>query len=449
MKVALSYGSIICLSLFFFLIPSVAIKENPMLWFAFLVLAFGLFLPSFLFLKSWDVHRLVLFGIGFRLVTMGREPLFSDDWFRFIFDGFLVSKGISPYIYSPMGWLTQGLSIASTSTEEILSVQALINKMNSPEFFSVYPPALQAVFTFPFLFFSIATDWIRFAWFYQLFFLGIEFWNLKILSKGNKTVLWLYAANPLVVLESVSQCHPEPLLVLVLLQLRKAMLNSENNTNFLINLWNLFGLCIKQSYLFVLPIVYFLQKQRQRLPFAIGTVLVCLSLFFFQFSELDSQTNFGMGLFFHSFRFHGMFEPFLYLALDTFAKPYLFLSGLLSLGIGFLLFCFWWVREGKNLRNEKLRIKTTLFYGFAFLLVFSPVVHPWYLLPVVSLAIPRKKVVHIIILYTFLTLNSYLIYSFPIWYHSLFLACIEIIGGFSLVFFRFDRFRKTTRSRSG
>ena len=88
--------------------------------------------------------KYVLIGILFRLATIGNYPFLSDDWHRFVWDGYLTFNSINPYSYSPTIFLEQNptfLPVLNTSYWY----------MNSRDFYSVYPPILQSVFSLPWL----------------------------------------------------------------------------------------------------------------------------------------------------------------------------------------------------------------------------------------------------------------------------------------------------------
>lgn len=435
------------MAVLFIFAPSIPVKQNPILWILFLALAFFLFFASFLSIKDKDIRYLVFVGLGFRILTMGREPLYSDDWFRFVFDGNLVANGISPYSDSPSGfWSKFGDSLPNPSFPED-KISFVLKSMNSSDFYSVYPPVLQVLFAIPAFFFSFKSDLIWFVWAFQSFYLIVEFFNLKMLSKGNKIVFWLYAGNPLVVLESVSQCHPETLLVFTLLKLQFLLLSQQipNFVNF--SVWSSFGLFIKQSYLFVLPAIYFLTDQKRKSFLLLSSLVALVLLAFLQYGQFEKHMLSGIGLFFHSFRFHGLFETIVYAFLKTFSDRFLYLSGAFSLVLGFVLFMVWWVKFGSRIQSRKKKVRQSLFFALACLLAFSPVVHPWYILPLLALAVPDRKIILILLFYSLSSMCSYIFYSFSEERLFYSFAFLEILGGIALAFSRIDRICKATYSR--
>lgn len=85
-------------------------------------------------------HFLFTTAIVFRLLLLFAVPQLSDDVYRFIWDGRLLAHGFNPYLYLPSRIV--GTGIATVAGLD----QALFQQLNSPDYFTVYPPANQALF---------------------------------------------------------------------------------------------------------------------------------------------------------------------------------------------------------------------------------------------------------------------------------------------------------------
>ena len=71
-----------------------------------------------------------------RSIWLFSDPMvLSDDVYRYAWDGYLVSQGISPYLATPHEWVAQG---------GMMPLQ--VSWLNSQDYFSVYPPLTQAIF---------------------------------------------------------------------------------------------------------------------------------------------------------------------------------------------------------------------------------------------------------------------------------------------------------------
>src|SRR5690554_5340884 len=63
----------------------------------------ALFYLAYLFIEKWKQKFGILVGIGivFRLVFLFAIPNLSQDFYRFIWDGHLMAKGVNPYWFTP------------------------------------------------------------------------------------------------------------------------------------------------------------------------------------------------------------------------------------------------------------------------------------------------------------------------------------------------------------
>jgi len=172
---------------------------------------------SFLFLIQWadlkiSIKQILAIGFLLRLAYLVAVPILSDDVFRYMWDGFLSLQGVSPYEMLPSEW------VAVTSDR---AFQELYPLLNSPGYYSIYPPVLQ--------FFFGAAAWlsggnvhttiIMLRVFVLLAELGSMVLIVKLLStwKINERNLMLYALNPLVIIEFAGNLHGEVFMVLFLL----------------------------------------------------------------------------------------------------------------------------------------------------------------------------------------------------------------------------------------
>ncbi len=169
------------------------------------------------FLIQWadreiSVKRMIVVGMLLRGLYLLVFPELSDDVFRYIWDGMLVNEGISPYSMVPSKWAELGLGE---------SFGTMLHQLNSPEYYSVYPPMLQYVFA--------ASVWLGDAEllssiiYLRVFVLLTELGSMVLLHKLlkawqlNERNLMLYALNPLVIIEFAGNLHGEVFMVFFLL----------------------------------------------------------------------------------------------------------------------------------------------------------------------------------------------------------------------------------------
>ena len=89
-------------------------------------------------------------ALGLRLLWLPAQPALSDDVYRFRWDGLLVAQGVNPFRYRPDELIADGaraaLPDAAIRRALLPELQQLYRQMNSPHYYSVYPPVCQFVF---------------------------------------------------------------------------------------------------------------------------------------------------------------------------------------------------------------------------------------------------------------------------------------------------------------
>jgi len=51
---------------------------------------------------SWEtIGFCIALGLAFRAMFLGSTPIYEDDWNRYLWDGYVITQGESPYKYSP------------------------------------------------------------------------------------------------------------------------------------------------------------------------------------------------------------------------------------------------------------------------------------------------------------------------------------------------------------
>lgn len=186
-------------------------RENT---FAVLASFAGLWL---VFLIQWSdqkmsVKNMLLMGMVLRFVYLCVFPELSDDFWRYLWDGMLVSGGMSPYEMLPAEWAEHGLS---SSFSELLPM------LNSPEYYSVYPPVLQFFFGLsarlagedPLLFVIVLRSFVLLAELGSMLLI----WKLLKAWKMQERNLMLYALNPVVIVEFAGNVHGEVFMVFFVL----------------------------------------------------------------------------------------------------------------------------------------------------------------------------------------------------------------------------------------
>ena len=182
----------------------------------------GCYLPLFAIyaftLKKIETKNAIYFfvatGILLRFILLFSHPNLSDDLYRFIWDGRLLINGFNPFDHLPTYYIDNQIAIEGITP-------TLFSKLNSPEYFTIYPPIAQLTFAtavglFPNSIWGSALVMKLFLFFFEI---GSIFLIIKLLRKFKmppKNVL-IYALNPLIIIEICGNIHFEGAMIFFLL----------------------------------------------------------------------------------------------------------------------------------------------------------------------------------------------------------------------------------------
>ena len=307
--------------------------------------------------------RVLILGLAIlmRLPSFYATPIYEDDYFRFLWDGWNFLTTGTPYNGAPE------LFFDEPGYSEPL--QRILYNVNYPEVPTIYAPICQ-------VFFALAAALAPLKlWSLRLVLMVMEF--LVIISFSRSVTLRqliLLAWCPLLVFESMFQVHPDFLAASFLCL---AFIMRRRESHALTGLFCAFALGIKIT---VLPALTFLlwPLRRQGILVFLATCLIMYLPFRLQGSRADFD---GLLVFAREWEFNAS----LY-SLGASYFPRMWVKGAM-LGIfttAFFTFWFLWQRKDSN-ENETARVLVAV-YGVFFLV--SPVVNSWYLLlilPFVSL----------------------------------------------------------------
>jgi alpha-1,6-mannosyltransferase len=184
-----------------------------------LMLLFGsLFLGQWLVIRrgALGVREMQAWALGLRLLAFFAFPALSDDFYRFFWDGLLLRQGLNPLAATPEALLAaEAVGPAQGFTA------ALFAALNSPGYFTVYPPVLQFIF---WLGASLSPHSIYGAMLAMkvpvLLAEAGSIWLLpkllKRLGRAPETAAW-YLLHPLVIVELCGNLHFEALMIFGLL----------------------------------------------------------------------------------------------------------------------------------------------------------------------------------------------------------------------------------------
>tara|TARA_R110002051_G_scaffold181460_1_gene251033 strand:+ start:121982 stop:123259 length:1278 start_codon:yes stop_codon:yes gene_type:complete len=390
-----------------------------------IVLFSGLFVFSYKIVQfeKFNFKFLLWSGVFFRLVFLFTLPNLSQDFYRFIWDGELVSNLINPYLKVPNELIVQPDLVIDNAEELLLGMGEL-----SPKFYSNYPPLNQIIFAIAALFGgkSILGSVIVMRLSIMASDVGIVYFGRKLLKNLNFSphLIFGYFLNPLVILELSGNLHFEA--VMLFFFVWSLYLLSKNNWRMAGVLYA-FSIAIKLVPLLFLPLfIKYLGLKKSILFYSIVAAVSLLLLVPFYSPDFFANYSETVGLWFSNFEFnaslYNVVKKIAVLYFDK--KPW---ELIISYGkitpyiiIGIVL-CFSWFQK-----KQKLPLLiTSMLWVLSIYYLISATVHPWYIVFLVFLTIFTKF--KFAILWSAFVILSYWAYSNPSYTEHLGILCIEYI----------------------
>ena len=344
--------------------------------------AFALFYMLWLNRQEWNFKMFLAIAVISRLILLFSVPELSNDFYRFVWDGELITRGVNPYAHLPNELISHG----PIFTDQYMRM--LYHGMGdlSQQHYTCYPVFNELLFYISAsLSDSIMFNVIALKVIVILADIGIIYIGRKILKLINlpEHKIWLYALNPFVLLEFAGNIHFEGVMIFF----------------FLLGIYYLlidkfifggifFGLAIQVKLipLLLIPFVFKRIKWKRSLGYTATTAIVVLLLgqmmllpkFFDNFMT-------SIGLYTQNFEFNAsIFYLFRELGFATVGYDQIafygpLLSKIALAGIALLAI----------LRTVKDEI--SIFSGMLFALVIyyalATTIHPWYIAMILILSV--------------------------------------------------------------
>lgn len=353
----------------------------------------------------------LFFGMAVRLGLLLAVPQLSDDYLRFIWDGRLLLSGINPYQYTPDEILPILLD------EDFLYFKNLFDQLNSPNYFSVYPPTNQLIFGVASwvggkdILLSIVT--LRTVLIAFEAGVLILLWKIATLIRVDRKQILLYGLNPLVILEITGNLHFEGVMLFFLLLAFYSYLKNKNR----IGIWFGIAVGIKLTPLILSLIWLRYLKRNQLLDFILGSGL---TVFLLLFPLLGSFPNFleSIQLYYGKFEFNaGIYYLVRHISMWWIPyNPIGYISPILTGLTGILIVWIAW-------KKPMPTIFANVVFAYLIYLLLHTVVHPWYL--IVPLGISVVTPFRIFFAWSFVIFLSYASYAAPETRESTFLLLLQ------------------------
>ena len=377
--------------------------------------------------QELSIKKLIVYGMILRGAYLLVFPELSDDFWRYLWDGMVLNEGVSPYEVLP-----SQLDISE-------SIRGLLPMLNSPGYFSIYPPVLQGFFSIsarvaegnPFEFVLAMRALVLLAELASMLLIWklLKAWNLHARN------LMLYAFNPLVIVEFTGNLHTEAFMVFFLL-LSLWLLVEKRQTLSAVA----FGLGVGTKLLPLLFLPFFI-KRIGSVKTAVFSAVVGLTMVLmytpFWSAELVQNTRETLALYFAYFEFNGSIYylvregGFWIKGYNIIADTAIWLPRIVLVSI--LLIAF--LNKDRKLSSLP---KMMLFAWFIYY-AFATTVNPWYVAVLVAF-LPFVKY-RFGLIWLMLVPLSYHAFGYADYHENLLVIAIEYVPVYLWLFFELGLFK--------
>ena len=317
-------------------------------------------------------------GVLLRVLLIASLPKLSDDVYRFIWDGRLLLNFEDPYKYLPAHHLGQGL---------IGITQGLYDQLNSPDYFTVYPPLNQVIFFISTLFSPGSIVWSVVI--LRVIMIVFELGNISLIRKLLRHYKLpqayglIYVLNPLVLFEVTGNLHFEGIMVYFLLM---AIWQYEQGKLHKSAIF--FGLSVATKFLPLIFLPLLLRKIGFKKTMIYGLIVgATLSVTFLPLINTAHiwAIKDSIELYFQKFEFNGSIY---YLArwygFETAGHNIIAKSGKwMMYATMATIFLYSLISKKKDWPRQMVWVWTLY-------LLFATTVHPWYIIPLLAVAVFSK-----------------------------------------------------------
>ena len=339
--------------------------------------------------KPVDTNFWLYAAVLFRLALIAAIPNLSDDFYRFIWDGRLLANGYHPFAHIPSDYLQDGVSIEGIDP-------SLFYNLNSPNYFTVYPPLAQFTFWVAAKLFpnSITGSVITL----RCFALLAEFGNLWLLKKllhtfnipSNRIVL--YALNPLIILELTGNLHHESILLFFILL---SVWFLHRNRVWSAGISFAAAVCAKLIPLIFLPLLLPRLGWKKAFTFYVVTAFATLTFFAPLLSwEIIEGLNQSIGYYFRQFEFNAsILQIVLAFGYRFYGYNILETAGWILGLTGTLFILYYSFKSWRSTQNQihasvaNPALLTAFLFVLFIYLIFSTTVHPWYITTLLAFSV--------------------------------------------------------------
>ena len=356
---------------------------------AILIPAFAiLYLVYAYWLKNLDklpIKNFLLLVVVLRLLFVVSTPSLSDDYFRFIWDGELWSNGVNPFLFTPRHALEQ---------LDWKRLHELFPFVYGKDFHTVYPPLAQLAFWMAAIF---SDDLIWSILILRVFIYVAEAGTLWLIWKLLKhqrlpvNLIFIYALNPLIILEFSGNLHQEAYVIFFLTAAGWFLVRN----NFLPSAVAFSGAILSKLVpLIFLPSLLVVNPGKRSIQMILFILMICSGGFFLMGGvNIIHGMNQGLLLYYQKFEFNPSVWLFIRPIGQMFTGYNILIYAGPVLGVIACMIILYLSLSKKN------KIENPIYLGQLFdrwtlmltiYLLLSPIVHPWYITPMILFSVFGK-----------------------------------------------------------
>ena len=309
---------------------------------------------------DFPVWRLVIWALLFRLCGLCGVPIFEDDWFRYLWDGYRFFETGTPYGFAPAE------AFADDSVPE--AFQRILDQINNPHLATIYGPTTEYAFVLSHLLAPASLVPLK------LLLIGVDLLLIRLLlGTAPAGFVVLYAWCPLVIKEIAFSAHADGLGAC----LAFAALLLSHRQQF-VAAGAVIGLAVGAKVFALLLVPFVLIRSPMKVTLSFAAVLALLYLPFMVQGGTDLAT---LAVFADTWEFNAALHALLTPWLPPLTTKLLLAATFM---VGFVLY----------LLRHRSRAVTELPRGdliFGGLLLISPVINPWYVLWLLPFAVIRPS----------------------------------------------------------
>lgn len=381
-------------------------------FFPFYTFAFAAWI--WLFQQDLSLRQLLGLSLFVRLGLLLAFPSLSDDIYRFFWDGRLIISGVSPYGILPTEALSKSIPLLD---------QTLFAQLNSPNYYTIYPPINQLYFAIS----ALVGDIISATMLMKILFIVTEtiglLFMVKLLIKLEMKIndAAIFVLNPLVIIEGVGNLHYE---VIMLSLLCISIYYIFNNKLLYGAGWMAISIGIKLLPLMLVPYLWFRLPKDVKWKFFVYLTLFLLITFLPVINGIHFSTFLeSIDLYFRKFEFNASIYYLLrYIGQQITGYNLIQYLGPI-LGIATIGFNIYQATKSKTSSLQSF-MQYALMVWTAYLLL-ATTVHPWYVMSILFFSIFTSWKFSLV--WSYLIILSYVNYSFPSYYENMWWIAIEYI----------------------